>query len=125
MEIKRLLSNLCSQDLSASKAFYCALFDFKVSYDSDWFVNLHSEATGLELGLISPTSEFVPAPARGQIKGMYLTFVVEDVNQLFAQASAQNYEILQAPAPTAYSQNRMLVKAPEGTICDVSSPIKN
>jgi len=125
MEIKRLLTNICTQDLSASKTFYCALFDFKVSYNSDWFINLYSAARGLELGLISCTSEVVPTQAVGTIRGAYLTFVVEDVEALHKQASTLGYPILQAPILTSYGQTRMLLNAPEGTICDVSSPTNN
>ena len=53
MEIKRLLTNICSTDLEASKQFYTSLFSFKVGYDSDWFIHLVSEGSELELGIIS------------------------------------------------------------------------
>ena len=51
MKIQRLLSNLCSQDLKASKQFYTSLFDFDVKYESDWFIHLVAQGGELELVL--------------------------------------------------------------------------
>ena len=122
MEIKRLLTNICSADLNESKNFYTSLFAFKVDYESDWFIHLISEGRELELGLIKQGHDIVPKQARNSISGMYLTFVVEDVDVLFERSQSLNCYILQAPEITFYGQKRMLILAPEGTVCDVSSP---
>ena len=122
MEIKRLLNNICTNDLEQSKHFYTGLFEFTVDFDSDWFVHLISKGRELELGLILNDHEIVPEQARGKISGGYLTFVVEDVESFYQQAKAKHCEILQVPEMTFYGQKRMLLLAPEGTVCDVSSP---
>lgn len=123
MKIERLLTNVCSQDLEESKQFYTSLFSFRVEYDSDWFVHLMSEGRQLELGIIAQDHDVVPEMARGRIVGAYLTFVVESVDAVFKQCQELGYEILQEPENTPYGQKRMLLVAPEGTVCDVSSPI--
>lgn len=125
MQIERLLTNICCENLTASKSFYTSLFNLKVGYDSDWFVNLCAEGKDFELGLIAQDHEVVPQRVDAKVSGAYLTFVVEDVDALFSQAQAKGYEILQTPTPTSYGQKRMLLLAPEGTVCDVSSPISN
>ena len=122
MNIERLLTNVCSNDLDKSKEFYVSLFNFDVDYDSDWFVHLISKGKELELGLISETSEIVPKQAKGKISGVYLTFVVESVDELYLKAKRLEISILQTPENTPYGQKRMIVVAPEGTVCDVSSP---
>ncbi|TDF35497.1 hypothetical protein EYS14_18945 [Alteromonadaceae bacterium M269] len=122
MNIKRLMINLCSKNLEESKSFYTSLFAFKVSYDSDWFIHLISEESQLELGIIAENHDIVPEQARGQSSGMYLTFVVEDVDELFQKVKSLNYDIIQEPEDTFYGQRRTLVLAPEGTVCDISSP---
>jgi len=122
MNIERLLTNVCSKDLEKSKEFYVSLFNFNIDYDSDWFVHLRSTGSGLELGIISETSEIVPEQAKGESSGVYLTFVVESVDELFLKAKRLKLNILQAPLTTPYGQKRMIVLAPEGTVCDVSSP---
>ncbi len=124
MQVKRLLTNVCSQDLESSKGFYTSLFAFRVEYDSDWFIHLISEGKELELGIILEDHEAVPTQVRSKISGVYLTFVVEDVDALYGKAKLLGCEISQSPENTFYGQRRMLLVAPEGTVCDVSSPIK-
>ena len=121
MEIKRLLTNICSNNLEQSKVFYTSLFSFNVEFDSDWFINLVSDGRQLELGIIAQDHEMVPEPVRGQVSGVYLTFVVDDVDVLYQKAQELSCEVMQAPELTFYGQKRMLLRAPEGTVCDVSS----
>ncbi len=122
MKINRLLTNICTSDLEKSKTFYTTLFNLNVEYDSDWFVHLTSSDGDFELGLILQTHEIVPAIAKGKIKGTYLTFVIDDVNSGYHTVKDLDVEILEAPKETPYGQTRMLVLAPEGTVCDISSP---
>ncbi|GLR72622.1 VOC family protein [Agaribacter marinus] len=122
MEIQRLLTNIVTTDLEASKQFYTTLFSLNVSYDSDWFVHLVSLESKLELGLVNQDHDIVPAQVKSKVSGMYLTFVVEDVEAVYTALQSLTYEILQTPESTFYGQKRMLVLAPEGTVCDVSSP---
>ncbi|WP_422381534.1 VOC family protein [Marinicellulosiphila megalodicopiae] len=122
MKINRLLTNVCSQNLEASKQFYTSLFSFNVDYDSDWFVHLISEGRELELGIIAQDHAVVPDQVKGKILGVYLTFVVENVDSCFELSQKLGYEIIQQPEMTPYGQKRMLLVAPEGTVCDVSSP---
>lgn len=125
MDIKRLLTNVCSNNLEDSKQFYTSLFAFNINYDSDWFVHLISTGTELELGIISADHEVVPIGVQGNISGVYLTFVVDDVDALHQKAKELDCKIVQPPELTFYGQKRMLLSAPEGTICDVSSPVSN
>lgn len=122
MKIERLLTNICSKDLEKSKLFYTSLFSFNVDYDSDWFVHLISEGKELELGIILQDHEIVPDKTTGSITGAYLTFVIDDVDRIYQKAKNLGVEILESPKETPYGQKRMLVLAPEGTVCDISSP---
>lgn len=65
--------------------------------------------------------KIVPANVRGKVAGIYLTFVVDDVDVLFRKAQELSYQIIQPPKDTFYGQKRMLLLDPEGTVCDVSS----
>lgn len=123
MEIKRFLTNICSKNLEESKRFYTSLFSFEVDYDSDWFVHLISVGRELELGIIAHNHDVVPEQARGSITGTYLTFVVEDVDSFYQKLIGLGYGVIQEPKLTLYGQKRMLLLAPEGTVCDVSSPV--
>lgn len=123
MKINRLLTNICSNALPESKAFYTKLFDFKVDFDSDWFIHLISKDEQLELGIIAESSEIVPKEAKKSPVGCYLTFVVDSVDELFEIAKAERMEIVGEPEDTFYGQRRLLLRDPNGLIVDVSSPI--
>ena len=123
--INRLLTNICSTNLTASKNFYTKLFDFSVDYDSDWFVHLISKDKKLELGIIDRTNEIVPKAYQKASNGFYITFVVDNADELFKIAKTEGLEVLEEPSDTFYGQRRLLSKDPDGTLVDVSSPIPN
>ena len=118
------MANICSDNLAESRDFYTTLFDFNVDYDSDWFVHLISKDKKLELGIIDRNSEIVPEGYRTNPAGFYITFVVDNADEIFAVAQKANLEIVQEPHDTFYGQRRLLLKDPNGVLVDVSSPIK-
>ncbi len=120
-----MMTNICSVNLTESSYFYTKLFDFNVNYDSDWFVHLISKDQKLELGLIDRTNEIVPKDSQNNPQGFYVTFVVENVDEIFKIAESEKFEILSEPKDTFYGQRRLLLKDPNGTLVDVSSPIKD
>lgn len=122
-KINRLMINICSEAFDASKSFYTNLFDFRVDYDSDWFIHLISEDKQLELGIMDKQSDLIPTDFQQEPKGFYLTFVVDDVDALYQIAQTEQFKILQAPEDTFYGQRRMLLEDPNGALIDISAPI--
>jgi predicted enzyme related to lactoylglutathione lyase len=121
--INRMMTNLCSDNLAESRDFYTKLFDFNIDYDCDWFVHLISKDRQLELGIISRTSEIVTESIKDNPNGFYLTFVVENADDVFEIAKKEGFEIVSEPSDTFYGQRRLLLKDPNGAVVDVSSPI--
>jgi len=119
------MTNICSDKLAESRDFYTKLFDFNVDYDSDWFVHLISKDKQHELGIISRNSEIVPDGFQNNPQGFYVTFVVENADDVFEIAKREGLEVLSEPSDTFYGQRRLLLKDPNGTLVDVSSPIPN
>ena len=122
-KINRLMTNICSDNLAESKTFYTKLFDFEVNYDSNWFVHLISKCNQLELGIIDRTNDMVPNGFQHKPAGFYVTMVVDSADEIFEMAKAENFEVVSEPADTFYGQRRLLLKDPDGTLVDVSSPI--
>tara|TARA_A100000171_G_scaffold51670_1_gene66711 strand:- start:7654 stop:8022 length:369 start_codon:yes stop_codon:yes gene_type:complete len=118
------MTNICSDNLAASRDFYTKLFDFKVDFDSDWFVHLISKNKNLELGIIDRTNEIVPKDFQNNPQGFYVTFVVDNADEIFRIAESEKFEIISEPKDTFYGQRRLLLKDPNGTLVDISSPIK-
>lgn len=119
----KLLTNICSMDLQASKAFYVDLLGFETKYDSDWYVQLCSPFDSeTEFGVIQRDHELVPSDYQRAPSGMYMTFVVPDVNDAYERAQEMGVEILQEPRNEFYGQRRFLVKEPSGCLVDICSP---
>ena len=123
--LNRIMTNICSDKLTETKNFYIKLFDFNIDYDSDWFVHLISKDNKLELGIIDRSNELVPEGFQNSPQGFYITFVVDNADELLAIAEAEKYEIVSKPKDTFYGQRRLLLKDPNGTLVDISSPIKD
>lgn len=118
------MTNICSDKLAESRDFYTQLFDFEVAYDSDWFVQLRSKDKGLELGIVDRRNEIVPKGFQKHPQGVYVTFVVDNVDELYELAKAESFEVVAEPTDTFYGQRRLLLKDPDGTLVDISAPIK-
>ena len=126
MAIARLMTNICSQDLAASRDFYRDLLGLTVTYDSDWFIQLgFPDNASLELGILQQGHPLMPADFYAAPQGCYLTFVVDDVDTVYARAQSMQLPVLQAPKDEFYGQRRMLLTDPNGLFLDISSPIAN
>ncbi len=119
----RILTNICSDDLKKSKDFYVELLGLEVKYDSDWYVQLCSpENPGIEYGIIRRDHGLVPSEYQNKPSGMYVTFVVPDVDATYKKALEMNIPIFQEPRNEFYGQRRFLTQDPSGCLIDVCSP---
>jgi len=123
--MQRAFTNILTEEVAATAAFYEKLFGYTAKFYSDWFVNLEAaDQTGLELGILLASHEIVPEAARHQPAGIILTFVVEDCDAIHDKAARFGANIIEAPRDMPYGQRRMILSDPAGTIIDVSSLIQ-
>ncbi|MEM7708535.1 MAG: VOC family protein [Pseudomonadota bacterium] len=121
--MNRLFTNILTNDVAKTAAFYEAVFGMNRHYDSDWFVILvHDAQPGQEFGVLDRSSEIVPEVARGDFGGAMITFVVDDCEQTFLLAQGQGAAVVEAPQLMPYGQRRAVVRDPAGTVIDISSP---
>ncbi|GAB4199923.1 MAG: VOC family protein [Wenzhouxiangellaceae bacterium] len=119
----RLLTNICSNDLPRSKTFYTGLLGLEVKYDSDWYIQLCVPGDAeREYGIIRRDHELVPERDRAAPTGMYVTFVVDDVDATYEKALAMGLPIEQEPRNEFYGQRRFLTRDPDGCLIDICSP---
>lgn len=123
-ELQRLLPNISAENLIETAQFYCRLVSFEVAFESDWFIQLRSNS-GQELGIILRDHDLLPPEFQAPPNGLYLTLVVEDVDEISQAAQEYGYTLIQAPEDTFYGQRRLLLKDPAGTLVDFSAPIAN
>lgn len=123
MSFSRILTNICSDRLAESRDFYVTLLGFEVNYDSDWYVQLRSPSTKeLEFGIILRSHNLVPKEYQTTPSGMYITFVVPDVDLVYASAVAMGLRIVQELRNEFYGQRRFLTVDPNGCLIDICSP---
>ncbi len=123
MSFSRILTNICADDLAACRDFYVQLLSFVVKYDSDWYVQLGAPGPlELEFGIIKRTHDLVPKAYQTAPTGMYVTFVVPDVDEVYKKAQEMGAKIIQDPRNEFYGQRRFLVLDPAGCLIDVCSP---
>lgn len=121
----KILTNICSDNLSESTKFYVELLDFKVKFNSDWYVQLCSPFDSeIEYGIIQRNHELVPKEYQQLPNGMYVTFVVSDVDSVYKKAIELNLPIVQEPKNEFYGQRRFLTKDPSGCLIDISSIVR-
>lgn len=123
MSFSRILTNICADDLAACRDFYIQLLGFVVKYDSDWYVQLGAPGPlELEFGIIKRTHDLVPKAYQTAPTGMYVTFVVPDVDEVYRKAQEMGAKMIQDPRNEFYGQRRFLVLDPAGCLIDVCSP---
>jgi len=119
----KILTNICADDIHKSKDFYVALLGLTVKYTSDWYVQLCCpDNPDVEYGIILRNHELVPRQYQHQPTGMYVTFVVNDVDLIYAKALDMGIPIIQAPRNEFYGQRRFLTRDPSGCLIDICSP---
>ena len=119
----RIIANICSDDLDKSKAFYAKLLELEVKYESDWYVQLCSpENTDVEYGIIRRDHELVPFEYQNKPSGVYVTFVVPDVDVTYRKALEMGLPVAQEPRNEFYGQRRFLTHDPSGCLIDICSP---
>ena len=123
--VDRAFTNILAEDVAQTCRFYEALLGLSRDQDFGWFCLLgHPDMPGFQLGILDRSHATVPIEARAMPAGAILTFVVPDVEAVFATAKRLSADILQAPTPLPYGQTRLLLRDPAGSFIDVSAPTR-
>lgn len=123
MLITRVLPIILAEDVAKVRDFYVSLLGFEIAFDSDWFANLKAPGNeAAEIAIWQRDHDLVPPTIRGQGAGV-INFVVDDVDQVFAEAEQLGLPIILGLRDEPYGQRRFLTSDPAGTVVDVSTPI--
>lgn len=127
MMVTRVFANVLTDDVAATRDFYVRLLGLTVAFDSDWFVNLsspsHDGSPGYELGIWRRDHELIPEQFRQPPAGTVLSFVVDDVDAVYADARNRQLPIVAEPRNLFYGQRQLLLTDPNGALVDISTPV--
>lgn len=123
--MNRAFTNILSSDVNGTAQFYQDLLGMKRTGDFGWFVVLsHDEMPDFEMGILAKDHDTVPSELSSRPAGVILTFVVADVEEVYAKALSMQANIIQQPTNLPYGQRRLMLRDPAGSAVDVSAPIR-
>ena len=116
---------LCTDDLDASRDFYCALLDLTPIFECGWYTALgdaDDPSTQL-IAFVLPGHESVPEGHRVRAAGMLATFEVDDVDAVHARAVALGLTPALELCDEEFGQRHFMVEDPGGVLVDVVQTI--
>ena len=124
MAMRRSFPTVLSDRLPETRDFYVALLGFEVAFDSDWYValTLLDGDEAHELAIWAVGHELVPPPYRADPAGVILTFLVDDVDAVHAEARRARIPVVAPPRDLFHGRRQMLVTDPNGMLVEVSRP---
>lgn len=114
MSIRRVVPNLLSPDMDASRTFYREFLGFDVVMDVGWIVTYASPTNPTAQINVSPGH-----PIEGQQMSPYLSIEVEDVDAVHAAAVARDYEIVHPLTDEPWGVRRFFVVEPGGLVLNI------
>ena len=124
MPVSRVLTAILSDRLAETRDFYVRLLGFKVTFDSDFFIELVSTANSYaQLGIWRRDHDLVPENFRERPQGIVISFAVDDVDAILLVAEGSRLKIVQAMRNESYGQRHFMTVDPNGLLLDVTSPI--
>jgi catechol 2,3-dioxygenase-like lactoylglutathione lyase family enzyme len=114
MRIRRVVPDIHSDDLTASRAFYRDFLGFDVGMDLGWVINFVSPD--------NPTAQVIVV-GRDQTAAVDpdVTIEVDDVDRVHAQAVGLGYEVVHPLTDEPWGVRRFFVRDPSGKVINVVS----
>ncbi|MDU2065048.1 MAG: VOC family protein [Sporomusaceae bacterium] len=114
MKMKRVDTTISTEKLTESKEFYMKHFDFRLVYESDWYVELVSK----ELPSVG-ISFTLPEREEGMYfngKGLVLSFQVDDVDAEYKRLEEEGLHIYQKLQNKQWGERSFVVLDPNGVL---------
>ena len=111
MKITRVDSTISTNKLQESKEFYMKHFNFRLVYESDWYIELMTR------DLPSGISFTLPQREEGEFfngKGLIISFEVDDVGAEYSRLKAEGLHIYQELQDKPWGERSFVVNDPNG-----------
>ena len=123
--MKCLYPVICTNNVRATKEFYLSLFDFKVIFEAEWYVQLcASENESLHIAFIEQSHPSVPVKYQNKPQGIVLTFEFTDVDKLYHRARQLGIPVVYEICDEDWGQRHFMTVDPNGLLLDVVQLIK-
>lgn len=121
MKIVSLYPVICTDDLTAAKAFYLRHFPFELTFEADWYVSLRTAGKRpFELALLDHRHPTIPEGFRNAFGGgLLLNFEVEDVDAVYEAFRDAGLPIHLELRDEAFGQRHFISEDPSGVLLDI------
>ena len=114
MVVKRIVTDIGSANVEATKAFYMKVFDLDLAMDLGWIATLSTDTPGpAQISIMSEGGSGAPIPD--------MSIEVENVDQVLAKAQNHNAEIIYPLTDEPWGVRRFFLRDPAGKIINVLS----
>lgn len=112
---------IMTHDVAGSKEFFTEYFNFKVTFEADWYVSLKAaQEPPFELALLNPDHPTVPRDFRRSLTGgLILNFEVDDVDGEYERLRSAGLPIHLELRTEDFGQRHFITADPNGVLIDV------
>jgi len=112
-------------DVKGTTDFFRENFDFRVIFETDWYVHLQSvENEAVNIAILNGTHETIPVEGRGISSGVIINFEVADVDKVYSRAKKNGLPIVLKLKDEAFGQRHFITRDPNGLLIDIITPIE-
>ncbi|WP_417456037.1 VOC family protein [Kordiimonas sp.] len=112
MAVKRIVSNLATENIEVVKAFYQDIFDLDIVMDHGWIVTLSPSSKALvQVSIATEGGSGTAVPD--------LSIEVDNLDEVYERAKSAGHPITYGPAEEPWGVRRFYVEDPTGRILNV------
>jgi catechol 2,3-dioxygenase-like lactoylglutathione lyase family enzyme len=122
MEMK-MNAGIVTSELEKTRKFYCDILGFKVTFENDFYLLLHTPSKEAEISFLLPDhpsqDPLFHKPFQGQ--GMYLTIEVPDVDSVYADMKKRGVPVKIEIRDEPWGDRHFAIEDPNGIGIDIVS----
>jgi len=123
MTVTRLLPNICTNRMEATRDFYVNLLGFVVGFEHPgWYIQLSSTTDPqLQIGILRQDYEFIPPAFQKPAQGVVISVQVEDVDAAYAKVREGSFDVAQEMCDESFGMRCFMVADPNGLLINIFS----
>lgn len=117
MTVKRIVTNIAAEDVSAARLFYHELLGLEVLMDHGWIVTFGSDQSAqVQISIASEGGSGTDVPD--------ISIEVEDVDEIYNRAKAAGFDIAYELTDEPWNVRRFYVRDPFGKLVNILAHAK-
>lgn len=125
MQPQSIYPVILTKKLDESTLFYTRHFDFKTTFEADWYVSLQSATSPeYELAFLDFEHPSLPEPFQEPSRGIIINIELKDVDSVYERLQSAGLPIILELKSESWGQRHFITQDPNGLLIDVIEPIE-